>query len=480
IDKIRKSICCLFYVNFACISIKYVERFVVNLFNLCYNIKYMNNQQLDEKITKLPKLWTKDFSIIIVGSFVSMLGASVVSFAFGLLVLDKTGSTFKYALMMVAFMLPQLIVPILAGAFFDRHSRRKAIYTIDFTFTALFLFVTIISNFNYFNYWVYLFVILLFGSLNSMYMVAYDSFYPNLISKGNFSKAYAISSLLYPIASTIMVPVAGWAYGAIGVVPLFGFSVITFFFTAVVETFVTAREPHLENLPPKDVTNKISPLKQFNRDLKCGLQYIKDEKGLLVITAYFFCTMASGAVLTSLFLPYLMQNFNEVSFAFRGVAIASGAAFLYSIIMGGNTIGRMLGGAIHYKFKLPPEKKFTIAISVYVILGVLDAIVLFMPKWEFMLLLQFIGGIFAVTSFNIRTSGTQNHVPDGVRARFNGTFSLIVMAGSILGQLLGGALGEFLDARYIVLGAMIFNMIAIWTIMFSGRKHVKPIYNNEI
>lgn len=426
------------------------------------------------------KLWTRDFTIITWGSFVSMLGACVVSYAFNFLVYDKTSSPFLYALMMVAFMLPQLTAPIFAGAFFDRHSRRKAIYILDYTSTVLFVAVTLICYFDLFNYWLSLFIVLIFGTINAVYMVAYDSFYPNLISKGNYSKAYAISSLLYPIASTIMVPVAGWAYDTIGIVPLFAFSAVAFFITATFETRVKAKEPHLEALAKNTAKDKIKPLQQFNKDLKFGLIYLKQEKGLLIITLYFFFTMAAGAVLSTLYLPFLRNNFPTADIVLGRKTFIITSSLIYSLIMAANTVGRLIGGVFHYVKRINPRIKFTIAMVVYVTIGILDAIVLFMPYWWLMAIIQVISGMFAVTSFNIRISGTQNHVPDNVRARFNGTFYLLTTCGTMLGQLVGGALGEQFDSRWIVLGAMVINMIAIWAIMFAGRKHVKPIYNNEI
>jgi MFS family permease len=206
-----------------------------------------------EKVKK--RLWTRDFSIITIGSFISMLGNAVAGFAFGLMVYDKTGSTFLYSLMAVANILPQIVIPIFAGAILDRRSRRITIYAIDFIYTGVYGIIALIINLNFFNYWVYLFIILICGCLNSFYVVAYDSYFPNLICDNNYSKAYAIGSLMYPIASTIMVPLAGWAYEAVGAYPLFAFASITSFFTAIVETRVRAAEPHL--LKSKEELEKI-------------------------------------------------------------------------------------------------------------------------------------------------------------------------------------------------------------------------------
>ena len=41
------------------------------------------------------------------------------------------------------------------------------------------------------------------GTINSVYMVAYESFYPMLITEGNYSKAYSIASVLETPLSTI-------------------------------------------------------------------------------------------------------------------------------------------------------------------------------------------------------------------------------------------------------------------------------------
>jgi MFS family permease len=372
-------------------------------------------------------------------------------------------------------------VPIFAGTILDRRSRRITIYMSDFIFTVIYGGIAALLYFNFFSYWVFLGIELVVGSLIAYYLVAYDSYYPNLIHGNNFSKAYAISSLMYPIASTIMVPLAGWAYEEIGTYQIFAFASITSFVTACIETRVKGKEPHLE-LSRLELDNKphVLPFKQFGTDLKFGLNYLKKEKGLMTITLYFFFTMGTGAVLGTLFLPYLRTNIKDSGINIFGLSMVLNSTLIYSIIMGANTFGRMIGGTIHYIKKLPTNRKFAIALVVYIVLGTMDAIILFMPYWWIMVIFQFIEGVLAVTSFNIRISGTQNYVPDNIRARFNGTFTLLTMAGSMIGQLISGALGERFDVRYIVLISMAINMAAIFLIMFRRRKYVKPIYNCDI
>ena len=170
---------------------------------------------MNEKILNKNKLWTRDFTIITIGSIISMLGNSVSGFAIGLVVLDYTNSTFLYALFMVVYNLPKIVVPLFAGPYLDRFSRKKVIYTLDFLSSIIYFGIFLFISGGYFNYGILMAVSLLIGVIDGIYAVAYESFYPNLITKGNFSKAYSISSMIYPLAA-FMVPVASFIYNSMG------------------------------------------------------------------------------------------------------------------------------------------------------------------------------------------------------------------------------------------------------------------------
>ena len=93
---------------------------------------------------KKPTLWTKNFTILSLGTVVSTLGNAVSGFAICLLVLDYTGSTLLYAVFNVVYNLPKVIMPFLAGPYLDRFSRAKAIYTLDFISAALYLVIFVV------------------------------------------------------------------------------------------------------------------------------------------------------------------------------------------------------------------------------------------------------------------------------------------------------------------------------------------------
>ncbi|MEG1705954.1 MAG: MFS transporter, partial [Clostridia bacterium] len=430
------------------------------------------------------KLWTKNFTIVTLGSFVSMIGHCCVNYALSFLAYDRTESAFLYSLMLLMGILPQMFVPVFAGAFLDRHSRAKTIYTIDFIYTCLFAVIALLLFFDLYIYWLFLIITFIFGSLNAFYGVAYDSLFPNVITASNYRKAYAFGSLLYPVANTLMAPVSAIVYKSVGLVPLFAGSVILFLVTAIWETHIDAPEPHLTEIARKKANGEhiatLPPLRQFSTDLKFGIKYIIHEKGLMIITAYFFFTTLAGAVLSTSYLPFFKKEYADGLnlFAIFGISgdFIMDASLIYSVVMGFNTVGRLLGGIFHYNYKIPTKYKFVVALSVYITLGVLNSFELFSPLIV-IIIVQILSGALAVNSYNIRISATQNYIPDSVRGRFNATFALITNSGNVIGLLVAGMLDELYYIPYIVLGAQIINMLAILLIMYAGRKYVKPIYN---
>lgn len=423
---------------------------------------------MNEKTLVKNKLWTRDFTIITLGSIISMLGNSVSGFAIGLVVLDYTNSTFLYALFMVVYNLPKIVVPLFAGPYLDRFSRKKAIYTLDFLSSIIYLGMFFFINGGHFNYSILLLICLLIGTIDGIYTVAYESFYPNLISEGNFSKAYSISSMIYPLAA-FMVPVASFIYSKSGTAAyLFLFNAVTFFIAACFEASIKYKETHIDENKEKSFD-----FKMYKQDFREGLNYIKLEKGLFVITAYFFLTMLTGSATNTVYLPFFKNNPELFS------NIPIDVVTLFTIVTGFGVIGRLIGGMIHYKFKYPVNKKFLIAIVVYMSISIIEGVQLFLPV-SMMMIAFFITGIMGVTSYNIRISSTQSYVPDEKRGRFNGIFNMICTIGGIIGQLIGGAMAEFTGERAVVVVFSVFNVLAVIFVMYRGRDYVKKIYNRVV
>lgn len=406
-------------------------------------------------------LWTRDFTIITLGSVVSMVGNSLSGFAMSLMVLDYTSSSLFYAIYIMVFTLPQLIVPVFSGAILDRFSRKKTIYTLDYISSILYLAVGLLLFNGWFNYPLFALFVFILGSIQSIYQVAYQSFYPMLITEGNFSKAYSVASMLESV-TVFIVPVSTLVYNVFGIGPLMLANALCFFIAATVETRIKTEEKYVTDQKATEEKNKIH---QMLSDTKKGFEYLWQEKGLFFIALYFLFSSISGGASNVIYLPYMKANFAH-------------GEYYYLLFGGFMMLGRVITSSWHYRNKLPVNKKFLITFIVYTTLSLINGALLYLPL-ALMFILGFIQGCMGVTSYTIRISATQSYVPDEKKGRFNGAFNMLSVLGCLIGEGIAGVLSELMDMRLVVVLVEVVVFASAVLIMGGGRKSVAPIYNRE-
>ena len=409
------------------------------------------------------KLWTRDFTIITVGSVISMLGSSLSGFALSLLVLDYTGDPFLFALYNVLYMVPDIVVPLFIGPFLDRFSRKKTIYVLDFLTAGLYVVFALIIHVGWFNFPILAVACLVIGTIGAIYMVAYDSFYPLLVTEGNFQKAYSIASTLETL-TVVMVPLSVVIYDKVGILPLFLIDSASYLIAAIMETRIKADEKYIEK--QKETRNDLRGIRLFVADFVDGIRYLKVEHGLLAVTAYFTFSSMLGGAQGALVLPYLTGAFPD------------DGKYIAVITWGAGSIARTIFGFVHYKTKIPKHRKYAIAFTVYITISIIDGVFLYLPLIA-MTVLCFIEGALGVTSYTIRISATQRYVPDERKGRFNGVFSTMMSLGAIGGELVAGALAKHYDMRMILAIFAGVTVVAAIAFIGGGRKPVSAIYNTE-
>ncbi len=410
-------------------------------------------------------LWTRDFTIITLGSVVSMLGSVLAGFAMSLLVLDYTGSTFYYALYNIIYFLPQVVMPALSGPFLDRFSRRKTIYTLDFFTAALYVAYAFIIKAGLLNFAVLAIGNFLIGSINSVYQVAYQSFYPLLISEGNYSKAYSVASTLETL-TMVMVPFSALLYNTFGITVIFLINAGSYFIAAVFETQIKHREEYVAQRA-QELTGSPHPagIHRFVQDFREGMEYLASERGLMAVAFYFAFSAMVGGAGNTLVLPYFRSAF-------------SNGEYIFMIVFGAGAFARVIGGMYHYRHKLPVDRKYSIAFFVYCSISLLGAVYLFLPV-PLMVVCNFLVGMLGVTSYNIRISATQRYVPDGKKGRFNGAFNTLSTIGMLMGEFLAGLLSLRFGLRLIYVGFELVALVAAVLIIGRSRETVSKVYNTQ-
>ena len=408
--------------------------------------------------TNAPTLWSRNFTIITIGTIISAIGGVGINFAIGVLIFDETQSTMLTAIFAAVSMIPHFVLPMIVGPFIDRFPRRKIIYLSDFFMSALFLGIAWITRDGYFNYLFYMAMSLILGVNGVLYSITYESFFPELIPAGHIQKGYTVSSLIYPLSSVLVLPIASWVFKEFGVGFLFFAEAILLFTAAVFETQIKIVEHHVAHAKPNEGMKHM---------LKEALSYLKDEQGLRSVFIYFFFLMMAGEGLNVLLYPYLQQT--------AGVD----AKTMFSFLMSASTAGRLVGGIAHYVYKIPAKKRFMIAAIVYFTLNFLNGSLLFF-SYSIMLGMQFLIGFLSINSFNIRMSATQSYVPPEKRGRINGFYHILTTVGMLIGRLLTGYLGETFAYPSIVLGLNLMSLIAFAIIIMGNRKSIAAVYNRTV
>lgn len=409
----------------------------------------------------MERLWTRNFTILTIGSMISALGSAAASVAFGILIYQRTGSPLTLALFTVANIIPRIITGFLAGPYVDRNSRRKTIFGLDYVSSILFLCISLILFTGYFNVLVFTLLAGFFGVIDTVYQLAFMSMFPEVITKGNHSRAYSLSSLIWPLSAALMAPIATFMIENVvhGIALLMLFNAITHFLAATVESTI--------KLDEKLNQKKVNGL-QFVEDLKEGFHYYKKEKGIFGIAILFAAFSFVYASQDLLRMPYFMTSDIYTLQHFSFLITAS-------------SVGRIIGGVIHYTFKYPPHKRYLIAVSVYLSVELLSATMLYMP-YVIILSISFIVGLLSVTSFNIRMTATQVYIPTELRGRVNSTQNLLWHIGGIAGVLTAGSVAEFttLDYRFILLLIASVSLTTIVLVPIRMHHEFKKIYNADI
>ena len=400
------------------------------------------------------KLWTKNFTIITLGTLISAIGDAAMTLGLSLVVFDQTQSTWLSGLYTAISILPGITLPILFGPMIDRVNRKRLIVCLDAMLGVWYLLFLAFIRKNGFVYEAYVVFSFISGSIGCVYGLTYQCLYPDLIPEGMAQQGYAISGMIYPLTMTIMTPVAAFAYERMGVEVLFLAEGLLLLTAALFESFIAYKHEKKETA---------QSLRQYTEDIAEGFRYLKREKGVRSIYSYMMITNATGN-----------SNGKMVMAYFQTSSVLTTA--MYGLLTSAETIGRLVGSAVHYLFNIPEEKRYALTVRVYMIYELCDGIMLFMA-YPVMLALRFLCGFLGSQTAAIRSAAVQKYLPSDMRARVNGLFSVLMSLGMMVTQLAVGALGEVMPYRWVAAIFAGISFTAILVLIVRGRKHVEPVYN---
>ena len=399
-----------------------------------------------------PKLWTRDFTLLISATVLGAAGGIAGSFALSFLVYEETGSTLAAALLIAINVVPGFLVPLAAAPFMDRLPRKPFLVGGDAVNGALYAAAGLYLLRFDFTYTGYLCFSLLLSSLSAFDSLAYNSIFPRLIPEGAEERGYTVSSMVYPVMQVVMAPAAAWLMEAAGVAAILIGQGALSLLAACVESRISVRE---ERRPGGEGFS----LRRWLGDLRDAAAYLKGERGLLAIYTYMAVTNGVASGYSPLF-----------------VACFSAAPALCSLFSVAEFAGRSIGGAVRYRREIPRGKRFKFAFFVYNAYELMDATLLWLP-YPLMLVNRAAAGYLGIGSATMRLAAVQSYIPDGMRARINAFESMLYYMGMGVFSLIVGALGELMSPRAAVSVSALFTLAVCWLTIFRRRREVGAVYD---
>lgn len=399
-------------------------------------------------------VWSKDFTLITIGTVISIIGSTVIRLPLSLLVFDETNSTFLAALLFITGLIPSVIIPIIIAPVIDRNPKKPIVVGFDYLLGIFYLLIALLVYRIGFVFNIYLIISFLLGIIGSVYSIAYQAWFPDLIPVGFEQQGFAVSSSIYPSVTIIMAPVAAFLYKTIDIHWIFVIVGVLLIISATFELFIA------ETIKSKKSGS--SGFKGYIKEMMSGIEFLKKEKGITYIYSYISVVNGVG-----------MGNGLMTQAFFQTSALLS--VTMLGIIQSAETLGRVVGGMFQYKIKVDPKKRYGVTKVVYIVYEMLDMILLFLP-YPVMLLNRFIAGFGGMVSATLRETSVQSYLPREMRAKINAVFGAAINLFMIIMQLTTGFLGDIFGYRRVVVIMTSFALLCVYIFIIRPKEYNQKVY----
>ncbi|MCM1135201.1 MAG: MFS transporter [Clostridium sp.] len=383
------------------------------------------------------KLFSKDFTLVVIGQIISLFGNAAIRFALPLYLLNLTGSSTLYGTVTACAFIPAVLLSPVGGIVADRVNRRNIMVTLDF-FTALVILVfsLLMGRVNL--------VLLLAATMMLLYGIAgayqpsVQASIPALISQDKYMAANSVINGISALSSLTGPVLGGILYSAWGLQPVLWLCMGCFFLSAVMEIFI--------QMPFEKPALGDSMWRTVKADFGESLRFIVRDKpaigkGLLAVCGINLFLSA----MINVGLPYLVTEVLDL----QGFDVNRLYGYGEGVLAAGGMAGGVCAGALAKRLEIQKSGRilvcaalsvFPVGISLFLFpSGLLNYFVLTVCCFAVML---------CATIFSVQTmSFVQAETPQALIGKVISVILTVSMCASPLGSALYGILFEIFDGR---------------------------------
>ena len=389
--------------------------------------------------TQTSALFTRDFTLVVIGQIISLFGNAILHFALPLYLLRETGSLTLFGAVNACSFVPMLLMGPIGGAAADRVNKRNVMVILDFLTAGLTLCYCLL--------WgkaplipLIIGTLMLLYAIAGAYQPAVQASLPLLLPPERLTQGNAVINMVNTLANLLGPVLGGIIFGLWGLGPILAIGGVCFFCSAVMEIFI--RIPH-ERRPRSE-----GVLATVAKDLGESWKYISKERPVflsvtLVLAA--FNLLMSAALIVGV--PGLIAGVLGMSDAYLG--LTQGAMGL------GGLLGGMLAGVLGSRLKPRHGSQFLLLCSGMagvMGLAMLPSVPEIASYW--ILTAMALTTMAAATLFTIvLLTLVQAQVPGQLLGKVIACIQAMANCASPLGQAAYGALFDSLPPWAVLLGA---------------------------
>lgn len=225
------------------------------------------------------KLFTRDFTLVVIGQVISLFGNAAVRFALPLYLLNLTGSSALYGVVTACAFLPPILLPPIGGMIADRVNKRNIMVALDFLTAAVILLFSLLMDVCSLVPLLTVTLMLLYG-IAGAYQPSVQASIPALVCPEQTMAANSVINTISSFSSLTGPVLGGLLYSACGLKPVLLVCMICFFLSAVMELFI--RIPYRKQTPDGGIRQTIQ------RDFSESIHFLRTKKpvigkGMLVV-----------------------------------------------------------------------------------------------------------------------------------------------------------------------------------------------------
>ncbi len=274
------------------------------------------------------KLFSKDFTLVVIGQIISLFGNAAIRFALPLYLLNLTGSSALYGTVTACAFIPAILLSPVGGIVADRVNKRNIMVILDFFTAAVILAFSLLMNEGNLILLLTVTLMLLYG-IAGAYQPSVQASIPALTSQDNFMAANSVINTVSSFSSLTGPVLGGILYSAYGLKPVLWACLLCFVISAVMEIFI--------KIPFQKQVSEGGILKTAKNDFTESIRFIRKEKPVIGKAVLVVCGVnlfLSAMIIVAL--PYLITEVLELE--------ASQANRLYGFAQGALAAGGLTGG----------------------------------------------------------------------------------------------------------------------------------------